>query len=207
MPRSIHRCCICCILILSLLFFLSCASGPAPTDTEPVKSMPDVEEVELGSLEEVQQLPPLSGRFDNIVIRRFDAGEGVRKDYPEAVFECKTALMSHLKAKNAYRAVTEESGAALPGKSLFVDMEVVDLRIASAAARFWGGAFAGASYMKVLVRLTDGSTQQVVHEKVLSSTTNPFGATWTMGASDRTLPMDFGKMIGEYLYTIVPSAG
>ena len=49
MPRSIHRCCICFTLILSLLFFLSCASGPAATDTEAVKSMPDVEEIELGS--------------------------------------------------------------------------------------------------------------------------------------------------------------
>lgn len=207
MPRSIRRCLICFILILPLLFFLSCARGPAANDTEPVKSMPGIEEIELGSLEEVQQLPPLSGRFDNIVIRRFDAGEKFRQDYPDAVMECKTALLAHLKGKNAYRKVTDDKDAALKGRVMFADMEIVDMRIASAAARIWGGAFAGASYMKVLARLTDGSTQQVVHEKVLSTTTNPFGASWTMGATDRTLPMDFGKVIGEYLYTIVPSAG
>ena len=115
--------------------------------------------------------------------------------------------MSHLKAKNAYRKVTEDKDAALIGRVLFADLEVIDMRIASTAARIWGGAFAGASYMKVLIRLTDGATRKVVHEKVLSTTTNPFGAAWTMGASDQTLPMDFGKVIGEYLYTIVPSKG
>jgi len=207
MPRSIQRCLTCFVMSLSLIFFLSCASGPAATDTGSAKPMPDVEEIELGSLEEMQQFPPLSGRFDTIVIRRLDAAEKFQQDYPDAVIECKTALLSHLKAKNAYRKVTDDKDGALIGRILFADLEVIDMRIASTAARIWGGAFAGASYMKVLTRMTDGTTQQVVHEKVLSSTTNPFGAAWTMGASDRTLPMDFGKLIGEYLYTIVPSAG
>ncbi len=196
------------VLALTSLVFFACASGPATKDdTEMAKKFPGVKEVELTSLEAVQKMPPLSEKFANIVVRRFDTTDEYRKDYPEAVMQCKTALLSQLKSKNAYRTVTDDKAANLKGKTLLVDMEVVDMRIASAAARIWGGAFAGASYMKILTRLTDGATGRLLRERILSTTTNPFGAAWTMGASDRTLPMDFGQVIGEYLYTVAPGAG
>jgi hypothetical protein len=201
-----HRTGCAAVAAIFVLSLVSCAGGPATTKTEPADTVSGVEEIELGSVEEIQQRAPLAAKFDNIVLRRFETTEEYQRDYPDALIQCKTALLSHLKAKNTYRTVTDDGGAKLAGKSLLVDLKIVDMRIASGAARFWGGALAGASYMKLLARLTDGATGQLVHEKILSSTTNPFGAAWTMGASDRTLPMDFGRILGEYLYTIVPSA-
>jgi hypothetical protein len=196
----------CVFIMMIVLSLVSCASGPATTKTEPASAVTGVEEIELNSVEEIQQRAPLAVKFSNIVIRRFETTDEYQRDYPDALMQCKTALLSHLKSKNAYQAVTEDKDTKLTGKSLLVDLKIVDMRIASGAARFWGGALAGSSYMKILAQLTDGSTGQVVHEKILSSTTNAFGAAWTMGASDRSLPIDFGQMLGEYLYTIVPSA-
>ena len=207
MTTSSQRTGLALTVTIALLFMVSCAGGQTATrESEPTPTVPGVEEIELNSLEEVQQRAPISGRFHNIVIRRFESKDPFRRDYPDAAMQCATALVSHLKSKAAYRTVTDDKSAELGGKTLLADFQIVDMRITSGAARFWGGAFAGASFMKVLVRLTDGGTGQVVHEKVLSSTVSAFGAAWTMGASDQSLPIDFGKLLGEYLYTIVPSA-
>ena len=100
--------------------------------------------------------------------------------------------------------MTDDVTQNLPGKSIFVDMKVVDMRIASAQARFWGGAFAGNSYMDVLLELRDADSARIVHKKVLSTMNNAMGAAWTFGASDRSLPSDLGTLMGEYIFRIVP---
>ena len=101
--------------------------------------------------------------------------------------------------------MTDDVSQNLPGKSVFVDMKVVDIRIAGTQARFWGGAFAGNSYMDVLLELRDADGEVVVHKKVLSTTNNALAAAWTFGASDRNLPSDLGTLMGEYIFRIVPS--
>lgn len=100
--------------------------------------------------------------------------------------------------------MTDDISSNLPGKSVFVDLKVVDMRIAGSQARFWGGAFAGNSYMDVLLELREADSEAVVHKKVLSTTGNAMAAAWTFGASDKTLPSDLGTLIGEYIFRIVP---
>ena len=81
------------------------------------------------------------------------------------------------------------------------------MRITSSGARFWGGAFAGSSGMVVTVKLIDVATGKCLRTKTISSHNNPFGADWTWGKTDRSLPVDMGNIIGEYLYTVVPNSG
>jgi hypothetical protein len=38
--------------------------------------------------------------------------------------------------------------------------------------------------------------------KLLSTANNPWGASWTYGGSDRSLPTDMGMIIGEYIAAI-----
>jgi len=83
-------------------------------------------------------------------------------------------------------------------------MKIVDLRITSSADRLWVGAFAGNSFMDVLFELRDADTEEVVYQKVLSTFNNAFGAAWSSGASDRSLPSDLGTLMGEYIFRIVP---
>ncbi len=101
--------------------------------------------------------------------------------------------------------MTDDTNKNLSGKSVLVDMKVVDMRIAGGAARFWGGALVGNSFMDVLLELRDADTEEVIHRKVLSTSNNALGAAWTFGASDKSLPSDLGTLIGEYIFRIVHS--
>jgi hypothetical protein len=82
---------------------------------------------------------------------------------------------------------------------------VVNMRIVSGAARFWAGPMAGSSDMSVRLTFTDAATGTVVREKLLSSANNPFGGAWTYGSTDRSLPADMGRIIGEYIAAITPA--
>jgi hypothetical protein len=128
-----------------------------------------------------------------------------KKDYPDACEDCKSAIIAQLQSKKTYKNVTDDVSRNLPGKSVFVDMKVVDMRIAGGQARFWGGALAGNSYMDVLLELREADSQAVVHKKVLSTTNNAFAAAWSFGSSDRSMPSDLGTLMGEYIFRIVPS--
>jgi hypothetical protein len=68
----------------------------------------------------------------------------------------------------------------------------------------WGGAFAGSSEVILKMKLIDASTGVVVREKELSTSNNPWAASWSGGSSDRSLPTDLGMMVAEYLVSIQP---
>ena len=147
----------------------------------------------------------LKEHYDNIIFRNFTCCAQFQRDYPYALTSCKESIISRLQSKMAYQHVADNTNKKLSGKNILVDMKIVDMRIASGSARFWGGAFAGNSFMDVLLELWDADTKEVVHRKVLSTTNNAFAAAWNFGASDRSLPSDFGTLIGEYIFRIVPS--
>jgi len=45
----------------------------------------------------------------------------------------------------------------------------------------------------------------VVQGKIISTSNNAFAAAWTGGSNDQSLPMDMGKIISEYLATVIPA--
>ncbi len=57
----------------------------------------------------------------------------------------------------------------------------------------------------VLITFTDGGSAKVIHKKVLSTSNNAWAASYSGGSSDQSLPSDFGMLIGEYIYTVVPA--
>jgi hypothetical protein len=65
-------------------------------------------------------------------------------------------------------------------------------------------AFAGNSFMDVLLELRDADTEEVVHQKVLSTSNKALGKTWSSGGSGSSLPSDLGTLIGEYIFRIAP---
>jgi hypothetical protein len=58
--------------------------------------------------------------------------------------------------------------------------------------------------MEVDLTLIDAATNTVVREKKLSSAYNPWAAAWVGGASDRSLPADTGRMLVEYVHSVMP---
>ena len=200
------------LAIVSIVSFLACAGSPdksqrseseEQTSTES-KSVPGIEKIQLSSIDLIPTRTPLEVKFDNIIFRSFESTDQFKKDYPYACETCKASIISQLQSKKTYENVTDNVNQSFPGKSVFVDMKVVDMRIAGTQARIWGGAFAGNSYMDVLLELRDADSQEVLHKKVLSTTNSAIAAAWSFGASDRSLPSDLGILIGEYIFRIVP---
>jgi hypothetical protein len=113
---------------------------------------------------------------------------------------CKESIILQLHSKNTYQNVTDDTNKNLSGKSILVDMKIVDMRIESGATV----AFPGNSFMDVLLELRDADTEEVVHQKVLSTSNKALGITWSSGGSGRSLPSDLGTLIGEYIFRIAP---
>ncbi len=178
----------------------SAASGEGQSSAAP-STLPGVEKIDLASVEDMQVGEVLKTNYDNIIIRNFVSSEQLQTDYPNAVAECKTAIVKQLQERKGKKAGVET--AALSATSAVVDLKIVDMRITSGAARFWGGALAGSSFMEVLVEVREGGKGEAVHQKVLTSSNNAWAASYMGGSSDKSLPSDFGILTGEYLSQVI----
>jgi hypothetical protein len=180
------------VFIIPVVFvFCSCA-GDGQQKTE-------------STMEPVQNTVPLTQKFDNVVFSKIQTTDTIRKDYPDSLEQFEVAMISYLRKKDVFKEVDQDTGSILDGATLRVEPTIDEMRIASSGARIWGGAFAGSSNMVVTVKLVDVKTGKCLRTKTISSHNNAFAAAWTGGGSDKSLPMDMGKIIGEYLYTVVPT--
>lgn len=152
-----------------------------------------------------EKITPLAHRYSKLVFRGFTADSQISTDYPTALSECESAAMAAVISKNLFGAVEKKKDGVKYNDALLVNGSVVGMRIVSGAARFWAGPMAGTSDMRVQLTLTDAATGTVVREKLLSTANNPWGAAWTYGSSDRSLPTDMGRIIAEYIAAITPA--
>lgn len=200
---------------LSVVLFLSgCIAGKSSdgssdaaggSSTPGVTTESGMEKIELASLEEMTTGAPLQASFTNIVIGKFITSQQIKTDYPKAAQDCENKIIAQLQGKKVYKHVTTDSGKKLSGKTALIDLEIVDMRITSSTARMWGGVFAGKSFMDVKVTVRSAGAQDVLHQKLLSSSNNAWAASYSGGSSDRNLPADFGVLIGEYFSKIIPA--
>ena len=194
-----RRNCIGMISLMLLVLMTSCAG-------KEVKSEPQAgSEVKPDAKAAKDMDPPLAKPYRVIVVADFETSAEIAKDYPNATQECQANTISGLKEKKFYQAV--ESGKAAMARrdgTLLVKAKVTGMRIVSGHARMWGGAFTGSSFMEVDLVLIDAATNTVVREKKLSSANNPWAAAWVGGASDQSLPADTGKMLAEYVHSVMP---
>ena len=136
-------------------------------------------------------------KYENIVFRSVTAAPEVPNP-DSAMLDCSQSAMDHLQSKNAYKRVTKKATVSYPEPTLFVDLRLVDLRLVSGAARFWGGALSGRSHMKVMVKLTDVQGR-VVAEQELFGAPNAYGSAYSFGSSDRELPKNMGILVGDFV--------
>jgi hypothetical protein len=190
---------ICMLSMLLLVVMTSCAG-------KDVKSEPQAGGAAKPDAKAAQEPdPPLAKPYRTIVVSDFEASAEIAKDYPNTARECQANTVWALQEKKAYQAV-ESGKAAGPRRdgALLVNAKITDMRIVSGAARIWGGAFAGSSFMEVDVKLVDAATNATVREKKLSSANNPWAAAWVGGSSDQSLPADMGKIVAEYVHSVIP---
>lgn len=77
--------------------------------------------------------------------------------------------------------------SAKNGRKLIVEPELISLRIVSGGARFWIGAMAGSSDVKLRMTLRDAKTNKVIGSPVISKQTGGMTGAWSMGATDKNL--------------------
>jgi hypothetical protein len=146
------------------------------------------------------QVAPLEKPYSEIYVYEVETTPVLRQDYQEALKDCQATLVNSLQKRNKYSRVEAANGNEAHGKSaLLVKIKVNDMRIASGAARFWGGALAGSSYMYIRMKLVDAETRQVVRDEDFNSANNAFAAAWSFGATDRGLPSDMAEIMAEYI--------
>jgi hypothetical protein len=187
------------------MLLCSCAGQQQAPSLEQQKHA-GVGRIEGVSIETVQKEAKVASGYDNIVLNPVWVSSQVAEDYPSTANQLLVSFLSQLKNKNTYKHVAEfDAGSGnYAGKTLIADIEVIDMRIVSEHARIWAGPMAGASYMDVYLKLTDALTKKIIHEKVITTNNNAFASSWAIG-SENSLPMDMGKIVGEYLSTVVPA--
>jgi hypothetical protein len=197
--KTWKRNCICLLSLMLLVLMTACAG-------KEVKSEPQAgSEVKPDAKAASDQDPPLAKPYRVIAVAEFETSAEIAKDYPNATRECQANTVWALEEKKFYQAV--ESGKAAMARrdgTLMVKAKVTGMRIVSGHARMWGGAFTGSSFMEVDLTLIDAATNTVVREKKLSSANNPWAAAWVRGASDHSLPADTGRMLAEYVHSVMP---
>jgi len=190
---------VCLLSLVLLVLMTACAGKEVKSDAQAGSEVkPDAKAASV-------QDPPLVKPYRVIVVAEFETSAEIAKDYPNATQECQANAISALKEKKFYQAV--ESGKAPMARrdgTLLVKAKVTGMRIVSGHARMWGGAFTGSSFMEVDLVLIDAATNSVVREKKLSSANNPWAAAWVGGASDQSLPADTGRMLAEYVHSVMP---
>lgn len=180
------------VLVFAVLFLITACGGQ---QAKP----------ETGQAEQEQE-QPLALKYRNVVVSDFTTTQQIQNDYPDAVNQCQANLVWALENKKLFESVVRnKSGLKYPAGCLLVQASVPDMRIVHGAARFWGGAFAGSSYMNVDLKLIDAATQKVVREKQISSANNAWAAAWVGGSTDQSLPSDMGKILAEYIGSIIPN--
>ena len=141
-------------------------------------------------------------KYENIIFKKFDAAPHVPNP-SQSIVLCKDTAISHLKAKNLFKRVEDNTDNEYDEPVLIVEATITDLRIVSSAARVWGGALAGRSHIKLNVRLTDASTGEVVGVEDLMGAPSAMGSAYSFGAADRGLSQRMGVLLGDYILTKV----
>jgi Domain of unknown function (DUF4410) len=149
--------------------------------------------------------PRLAKAYSVIFVEDVAAGPEIQKDYPDALGECQANILQGLHENKRYQQVASKpSDGTRPEGALLIQSKITDMRIVGGIARMFGGALAGSSYMNIDVKLVEAATNKTIREKTIASSNNAFGAAWTNGSSDRSLPTDMGKIIAQYVNSIMP---
>lgn len=192
----------CVFLVVAIFFLCSCAGGQQTTQTTGTADS----SLSSATLESVKNAVPLTQGFNNVVFAEVQITDAIKESYLKEVRQFEAAMISYLKGKNVFAEVDRDTGRVLKGNTLRVESSIHDMRITGTAARAWGGAFAGSSYMSVTLKLVDVATGQTLRTETITSSNNANAASWTGGASDKSLPTDMGQIVGEYLNTVVPAS-
>lgn len=137
------------------------------------------------------------GTFSKVIIEPVTVSSN--KKSATSVKRARRSLEGEL--RTSLQPLVEEwaiSSDPTPSATLIVKTDISSIRIISNATRFWGGVFAGRSSILVKMTLIDQATNEVIATPEFYRHSNPFGATWSNGAADRSIVSRASDLILDY---------
>ena len=84
-------------------------------------------------------------------------------------------------------------------RSLLIESTFTEYKIVSGGARFWAGAFAGDSAVRIDVNIKDKVTGNTLATPFFYQRANALGAAWTFGSHDKSIPQRLAVLVEKYL--------
>jgi len=178
------------VLICMLIIAASCARKDAARDTNSIEENP------------YAKLSKSDMKYRNIQMLDFTISpQGVEEtNNPQNVLaEAQSVSAQALTDSKLFETVRIVAKPEEAKSTLIVQGELTQLKIVGTAARFWIGGIAGKSHMTVRIKLLDAATGAIVIEKNISEDSNPHAGAYTMGATDRVLPLQVGNLIADFV--------
>lgn len=82
--------------------------------------------------------------------------------------------------------------------TLIVQPRLVKLRIVSGGARFWTGPLSGRSNINLELKITDGTTNEMIAQPRISRRSGAWVGSWSVGKTDRNLHHYISHITHEY---------
>lgn len=161
--------------------------------------------IDNATIERVRTAKPLNVSYRNIVFNDFTISDRLKKSYPHAAAHCKEGIMHHLREAGAFGHVSNTSAPSQPGETCIVDGVIEDMYISSKVTRLLFGPISKIPFMTVRIKLTDSQSKEIFHEMVISTDTAIYWTRVTVGDIDAFIPKEVGKIIGEYINTVLPA--
>jgi len=105
--------------------------------------------------------------------------------------------ISRLSSTHAFTTIAKKQDPLPEDPSLVVKCTLLNYRMVSKKTRFFGGAFAGTSYITYQVQVHDGKSGALLFQREISTENNAFAAAWSF--NDKNLPTFLGNVLADYL--------
>jgi hypothetical protein len=105
--------------------------------------------------------------------------------------------ISRLESTHAFTTAAKKQDTLPEEPYLLVKCTLLNYRMVSKKGRFFGGAFAGTSYITYRVEVYDGKSNALAFQREVSTENNPIAAAWSF--NDKNLPTFLGNVLADYL--------
>ena len=85
------------------------------------------------------------------------------------------------------------------GRVLNVEPRIVELKFVGGGARFFAGAMAGSSAVKMRVKFTDAQTGRMIADPEFYQRASAFGGAWSIGGTDNGMLARIATVVQQYL--------
>jgi hypothetical protein len=163
------------------LFFSGCVThitSDVYQNPPPAEKLSDFNRFEL---KPVRLLPPYAGQ---------EANEAALVKIQQNI---------DLKMKPALEAWNAAAVSTTPVRTLLIEPIIPEIKFISGGNRFWGGALAGSSAVKLNVRLTVKETEKVVASPEFYARAAAMGGAYTFGGTDNAMLVRIAKRLSDYL--------